>query len=59
MCIVTNFSQPGQTKVNTFTATFDSDCDNCGGEIYEGEDAGYLPGDKRASCSDCVEEFQS
>jgi hypothetical protein len=51
------FEQPARRqKVNTFYASFDSDCSECGGEIIEGELAGYLPGDSQPSCGDCVRE---
>ena len=53
------FQQPVRAaRVNTFIAAFDSECDTCGGDIYEGEDAGYLPGDSKPSCDECVLEFQ-
>lgn len=51
------FGQP-TAKVNTFTARFDSECVTCFGDILEGELAGYLPGDDKPSCRDCVEEFE-
>jgi hypothetical protein len=51
------FSQPGQDRVNTFTASFDSE-GACGHEIYEGDEAGYLPGEDSPVCGECVEEFR-
>ena len=51
------FSQPaGNKRVNTFIAGFDSDCWTCGGDIFEGDTAGYLPGEPEPSCPDCVRE---
>lgn len=52
--------QPGEYRppVSWFTAQFDSECDTCGGDIYEGDEAGYLPGANRASCQDCIEEHE-
>lgn len=51
------FGQPEQ-RVNRFVAAFDSDCFTCGGDIYEDDEAGYLPGDGGASCIDCIGEDQ-
>jgi len=52
------FKQPGQARVNTFAASFDSEGD-CGHEIYEGDQIAYLPdNDGQPHCEECVEEFQ-
>lgn len=48
------FSQPGRRPVILFRAAFEGDCETCGEPT--GELIGYLPGDDRASCEDCVEE---
>jgi formylmethanofuran dehydrogenase subunit E len=50
------FHQPARRPVQTFTAAFDSDCDTCFELIYEGDEIGYLPGNDRPSCEDCVEK---
>lgn len=44
--------------VRKFTARFDSECETCGGDIYEGSEAGYLPGDDWPSCEDCIDEHE-
>lgn len=51
------FHQPARRPVTTFTARFDGECWNCGEEVYEGEDMGYLPGDQKPSCNECVEKY--
>jgi len=51
------FGQPEQ-RVNRFVAVFDSDCYECGGEIYEDDEAGYLPRSGGPSCSDCIDDFE-
>ena len=51
------FSQPARhQRVNTFVAGFDSECETCFGDILEGEDAGYLPGDSKPSCAEWVRD---
>jgi hypothetical protein len=50
--------QPQGGRINEFVAAFDSDCHTCTNAIYEGERAGYLPGDTYASCSECIEDYQ-
>lgn len=50
-------SQPGKPPLRTFPAAFDSDCENCPEQIYEGDEIAYLPGDTRPSCPECVAEF--
>lgn len=52
-----SFQQPGQPEVRTFPAAFDSECPNCPEWISEGEEIGYLPGDDKPSCPECVGEF--
>ena len=37
-----------------FTAAFDGECDTCHDDIFEGDEIGYLPGDSKPSCFDCV-----
>jgi hypothetical protein len=51
---MSSFFQPGN-RVNTFVARFDSEGE-CGHEILEGDDAGYLPGDDVPSCGPCVRD---
>lgn len=51
------FGQPGKKRVNWFTASYDSECATCFGDIYEGDQAAYLPDDDKASCEECVDEF--
>ena len=52
------FSQPGRRRVNTFSASFDSDGD-CGHPIYEGDQIAYLPdNDGDPACEECVIEYQ-
>lgn len=51
------FNQPAKRKINTFTASFDSDCENCFDRIEAGDEIAYLPGDDRPSCPECVAEF--
>ncbi len=52
--------RPG-LRVSRFTARFDSDCDTfdvkaCSGEIYEGDEAGYIGEDADgASCEACCD----
>ena len=48
------FHQPARLPVQTFAAAFDGDCETCFGPIYEGDQIGYLPGDDKPSCDDCV-----
>lgn len=42
--------------MQTFPARFDGECWNCGEEVYEGDDMGYLPGDSNPSCGECVQQ---
>lgn len=37
-----------------FTASFESDCGHCFGQIYEGDQIRYLDG--QVACEDCVQE---
>ena len=48
------FHQPARQPVQTFAASFDGDCETCFVGIYEGDQIGYLPGDDKPSCDDCV-----
>lgn len=52
------FSQPSN-EPNLFIAVFDGDCHTCGGDIFEGDEAGYFPGDTGPSCPDCIKENRS
>lgn len=52
------FVQPQPGPVREFVAAFDSDCHTCTNTIYEGDEAGYLPGDTYASCGECVQDFK-
>ncbi len=54
---VSNFSQPGSSRqpVQAFQARFDGDCPTCFEAIYEGDMIGYLPGDDKPSCEECVD----
>lgn len=49
------FHQPARRPVQTFAAAFDGDCETCFGPIYEGDQIGYLPGDNKPSCNECVD----
>lgn len=44
--------------IRTFTAEYESECD-CGEMILPGNEAGYIDGDTRASCSDCCDDAVS
>ena len=44
--------------VRDFTASYDSECSTCWGEILTGDKAGYIDGDTQASCWDCCEKSQ-
>lgn len=35
----------GQLTVKRFTARYDSECNGCLGEIWEGDEAGYVEGE--------------
>lgn len=49
------FSQPGRRwPVRLFRASFEGDCETC--HEATGELVGYLPGDTRVSCEECVRE---
>ncbi len=48
------FEQPARRPVKTFTAAFDGECDTCHDDIFEGDEIGYLPGDGKPSCFNCV-----
>lgn len=45
-------------SVRRFDARFDSECEHCGGDIYEGDSIAYLPGYDRPACEECVDEFE-
>jgi hypothetical protein len=49
---------PLPLSVRRFTAAYDSGCESCSGEIYEGEPAGYISGDDYASCGDCCDQAE-
>lgn len=51
------FNQPARRPVKTFTAAFDGECETCFEDIFEGDQIGYLPGDDRPSCDECVDEY--
>lgn len=40
-----------------FTARFDSECNQCCGEIFEGDDAGYV--DDAVVCGECYDEAKA
>lgn len=44
-------------RVNRFTARFDSDCAECGGVIFEDDEAGYV-GDE-VCCERCCDKSES
>lgn len=44
--------------IRTFTADYESEC-GCGEMIMPGDEAGYIDGDTRASCSDCCDDAVS
>lgn len=50
------FGQPEQ-RVRYFVAAFNSDCFSCGGDIYEGDEVGYIPSDGGASCPECLNGY--
>lgn len=50
-----SFSQP---RVHTFAASFDGECDTCCGEIYEGDQIAYLPGETGVSCEECIGQHE-
>lgn len=51
------FHQPARRPATTFTAAFDGDCETCWEPVYEGEQIGYLPGEQKPSCNECVEKY--
>lgn len=52
------FKQPGESRVTTFAASFDSTGD-CGHEIYEGDQIAYLPDNGgQPACEECVIDYQ-
>lgn len=50
------FHQPARRPVKTFTAAFDGECETCFEDIFEGDQIGYLPGDDKPSCDECVDD---
>lgn len=40
--------------IRRFTARYDSDCNQCGSAIYEGDEAGYI--DDVVCCDNCCDE---
>ncbi|MGW6790009.1 hypothetical protein [Streptomyces chartreusis] len=46
---------PPRPVVRRFTAAYESECETCGGDIFEGDEAGYIGEDTRASCDECCD----
>jgi hypothetical protein len=44
--------------VDRITAQDASECEGCGGEIYEDEPAGYIGDDTYPSCRDCCDQAE-
>lgn len=42
---------------STFTAQFDAWCRGCNEDISEGDDVGFIPGEKGIHCFSCVIDY--
>lgn len=45
--------------VRDFTASYESECPDCGETILPGDEAGYIGDTDQASCSDCIRSAKS
>lgn len=50
--------QPRNPPIRRFDARFDSECDHCGGDIFEGDSIAYLPGYDKPACEECTDEYE-